>query len=398
MDDPGHSAQHLILGGGLAGGLIALALADVGRGAGVVLVDQDAALGGNHTWSFHDTDLDSEGHRLVADLVTHRWPRQQVRFPGYERTMQSGYSTISSEQFGLVLAHRLRDAGVRIHLRRRVSGFEADGGVRLDDGTTLAGALVIDARGPASPGSLQAGGYQKFVGLELELASDGPWAVPLLMDATVPQVDGYRFTYVLPFSRRRVLVEDTVYSNNALMDEAAFEKNIRAYLQRSGVVVARVLRREKGVLPLPVRKGGEELDHQQARHAAGNAAPMAVGYEGGFFHAVTGYSLPMAVRVALAVARSRAPEQARNAVAEIGRQRDVQHRFGRLLNRLMFRAMAPQRRWTAFERFYRLPEATISRFYAGRSTWTDQARVLVGRPPAGVSWMHLIGARRREAQ
>ena len=30
-------------------------------------------------------------------------------------------------------------------------------------------------------------------------------------------------------------------------------------------------------------------------------APLAVGYRGGFFHPVTGYSLPLAARVALAV-------------------------------------------------------------------------------------------------
>jgi len=35
-------------------------------------------------------------------------------------------------------------------------------------------------------------------------------------------------------------------------------------------------------------------------------------------------------------------------------------------------------------RFYRLPEALIERFYAGRSTPADMARVLMGKPPVPV--------------
>ena len=51
--------HYVIVGGGLAGNLAALALGERGR-ARVTLLEQDQALGGNHTWSFHDGDLDRE--------------------------------------------------------------------------------------------------------------------------------------------------------------------------------------------------------------------------------------------------------------------------------------------------------------------------------------------------
>ena len=221
------------------------------------------------------------------------------------------------------------------------------------------------------------------MGLELTLASDGPWTRPLLMDATVSQSDGYRFVYLLPFSARRVLVEDTTYSSGPLLDAFEVERRILAYATAHGATVAGVLRREMGVLPLP-------LDGRIDRPRAG--LPIAVGYRGGFFHPVTGYSLPLAARVALAVARARAPEETRTAVRAVADQLEPQRRFGQLLNRLMFEAMPPASRWTALDRFYRLPEATIARFYASASTWGDRARILVGRPPAGLSWRHLLGA------
>lgn len=374
----------LIVGGGLAGGLIALALARAGRGHQVVLVEQDRQLGGNHTWSFHHTDLDDVGRALVADLVSQSWPRQSVRFPGHERVIESGYSTITSQQFARVLAVQLREAGVRLLLGRTVVAVGSSV-VRLADDKVLHGQLVIDARGPVRESDGWAGGFQKFVGLELELTSDGPWTDPLLMDATVPQVGGYRFTYVLPFSPRHVLLEDTIYSRDPVLDVEGCARGIHHYAARHGASVGRVIRREIGVLPLPT--GGLS--------SAAGAGAVCVGYRGGFFHDVTGYSLPLAVRVALAVAQARTPEDARRAIDGLSSGLRSQHRFGRLLNRLMFDAMPAARRWTAFDRFYHLPDATIARFYASQSTWGDRARVLVGRPPSGVSWAHLLSGGRR---
>src|SRR5262245_39794142 len=106
-------AHHLILGGGLAGGLAALALAQAGRGAAVVLVGRDGRLGGNHTWSFHDTDLDDDQRRLVAPLVAHHWPRHVVRFPGRERVIETGYASFTGDDLARVVTERLRAAGAR---------------------------------------------------------------------------------------------------------------------------------------------------------------------------------------------------------------------------------------------------------------------------------------------
>ncbi len=45
-------ADIAILGGGLAGGLIALALRKARPDCTLLLVEQDHVLGGNHVWSF----------------------------------------------------------------------------------------------------------------------------------------------------------------------------------------------------------------------------------------------------------------------------------------------------------------------------------------------------------
>ena len=57
----------------------------------------------------------------------------------------------------------------------------------------------------------------------------------------------------------------------------------------------------------------------------------------------------------------------------------------RFLNRLLFTGVSPATRYTVFQRFYRHPLPTIARFYAGRTTRRDRARMVVGKPPRGFS-------------
>ncbi|WP_254605229.1 lycopene cyclase family protein, partial [Sphingomonas bacterium] len=45
------------------------------------------------------------------------------------------------------------------------------------------------------------------------------------------------------------------------------------------------------------------------------------------------------------------------------------------------RAAAPAERHRVFARFYRLDPRLIDRFYAGKSTMMDKARILSGKPP-----------------
>ena len=107
----------------------------------------------------------------------------------------------------------------------------------------------------------------------------------------------------------------------------------------------------------------------------------SAGMRAGLFHPTTGYSLPEAVRLADAIAAMPSLESA--PLAAWVRRRAVKtwhqgRRFFRLLNRMLFRAAEPERRFHVLEQFYRLPEETLGRFYAGRLS--DKAGS--SRPPA----------------
>jgi hypothetical protein len=80
-------------------------------------------------------------------------------------------------------------------------------------------------------------------------------------------------------------------------------------------------------------------------------------------------------------ARPRAPALFA-AIRDEARQEWRRQRFFRLLNRMLFLAGSPDRRWRVMQRFYRLPASLIARFYAGRLSLGDKAR-LVSRQAAG---------------
>ncbi len=373
------SFDLVLVGGGLQNALVALAVLERRPDAAVALVERGERLGGNHTWSFHAGDLPHSLAAAVEPAVSARWPAYWVHFPGMQRRIDRAYATISSERMHAVVTERFgRSARAKLFLGAEVVEVRAES-VRLADGRELTAPLVIDARGPGAPqGEV---GYQKFLGLELELEAPLPSSTarePVVMDATVEQRDGYRFVYTLPFSPTRVLVEDTYYSDGPELDLPVLRERVRSYATAAGMRIARVLREETGVLPLPLR-WTERADSSEV------PGPIVGGYAGGWFHPTTGYSLPCAARFAECVAAHVDDLPAlRRALSTLRSGHVTQARFFTRLNAMLFRAFPLDQRWRPLERFHRLPEATVERFYAMQTTAADRARIVLGRPPVGV--------------
>lgn len=363
------TSDIVIVGGGLAGGLLALKLADARPEYSVTLLERGPQPGGVHTWSFHDSDLDAAQRRWVSRFTEATWPRHAVRFPAYARTVECGYAAVRSPTFARVLAETL---GPRLRCGIAATWLTSDR-VGLAGGDVLHAGLVIDARGARAARVPVA--WQKFVGLDLELASPHALSHPMLMDATVPQEDGFRFLYVLPWTATRVLVEDTRYSDRGDIDIDRLRRDVHEYARRQGWRVAAVVSEEIGALPLPL---GGRFDE-----AWPDDGVVRVGVGAGLGHPTTGYSLPDAVATAdfLALRDLRDPVGVYRSMRRFARTRWDARAFYRLLNRLLFRAAAPERRAAVLEHFYRKPPAVIARFYAGQLTAGDRLRIFCGRPP-----------------
>lgn len=373
----------LIMGGGLSGCLIALALAKHCPALDVRLIEAKETLGGNHVWSFFESDVDQANRWLVAPLIVQRWASHEVRFPTYRRVIDQPYCSITSVRLDAVVRATLMPERIIhdqveevTHHSDAQPGVGAPCLVLLRGGRTVAATQIIDARGAGDLGTLSLG-YQKFVGQMLHVAEGHGLNGPIIMDATVDQAEGYRFVYCLPFSATDVFVEDTYYTNDAALDVAAITQRIAAYAAAQGWEAVPTGHLETGIVPVVC--GG---DFEAYVASTGDDSPK-VGVRAGLFHALTGYSLPDAVRLAcdmpsLITAHGLSFS---SVLKQRARAHWRQNSYFRMLATMLFHAAAPAERYRIFERFYKLSPLLIARFYAGRSTYRDKLRVLIGRPP-----------------
>jgi lycopene beta-cyclase len=370
------SCDVAIVGAGLAGGMIALALKAKHPALDVRLIDAAPVVGGNHLWSFFGSDVTHADRWIVAPLVVHAWQGYDVRFPAHERTIDATYYSIESSKLDREVRRVL--PAEALMLGRKVSGASATA-VVLADGDRIEATGVIDARGPGDLSLLDLA-WQKFLGRELALSVPHGSPRPMVMDATIPQIDGYRFVYCLPFSAKRMFVEDTYYSDTPDLDIPVLGARIDEYVTARGWSVESVVREESGVLP--VAMGGDF----EAYWRSGGARVAKAGMRAGMFHPTTGYSLPDAVRTAsmLASLGDFSGAKLHDATHAMARATWKSRGFYRMLDTMLFRAAEPEERYRILERFYRLSPSLIGRFYAGRSTLSDKARVLTGKPPVPI--------------
>lgn len=364
----------ILVGAGLANGLIALRLRQQRPSLRVLMLESGAQAGGNHTWSFHLTDLNAQQLAWIDPLVSRRWQGYSVRFRQHHRQLRGGYASVLSDNFA---QHLQATFGSDLQCGVEVTSLTSTT-VTLADGRVLQAAAVIDGRG-ANPGTHLTLGYQAFVGQMLRTTKPHGLTRPIIMDAKVAQGEGYRFVYVLPFDQDVVLVEDTHYIDSAQPDLDALRGNITGYVHAQGWSVAEVVREEQGVLPITL--AGDP--HAFWRERAGQPCS---GLRAGLFHPTTGYSLLEAVRLAELIADLPVLEAEPMSAAIQSHAAACWRRQGffRGLNRMLFLASRPQDRWQVMQRFYALPEPLIERFYAGHSTLRDKLRILAGKPPVPV--------------
>ncbi len=380
------SFNYIIVGGGLQAALIVKALRHYQSTASILLIEKAEMLCGNHTWSFHASDVPNSASCWVGGLPIKSWEGYTVEFPGLKRRVGLKYCSLQSADVRQAISNMAGDEdeneslvnGHSLELLTGTSATKVDStSVETADGQLFNAELVIDCRGLTRDQMAEdvRCGYQKFHGFEIQLSQEWASRDPVLMDARISQADGFRFLYVLPLNNRRVLIEDTCFSDNPRLQRADCLRSMKRYLEDRSVSSFEIVREEQGCLPMPYSKNFQPQ----------LADPLRGGYAGGWFHAATGYSFPLAVRFADAVA-SIPPHEAPQRILRLARQNQFQARFARFLNRLLFRAVKADQRWQIFRRFYRaMPDPAIERFYAHQFTRLDAARMIIGAPPRGLT-------------
>jgi lycopene beta-cyclase len=355
----------LIAGGGLAGCLAALAIAKARPEIPLLLVEEGESFGGSHIWSFYDEDVAEEDRWLLDPLGAQAWQGYYVSFPGQSRKFKAGYNSVRSAQLDAAVRAALRPDQYR--LGTKVVAVR-DNELVLLGGEKIKADGALDARGAANLSMLELG-WRKFVGREFLFARPHKVDRPVLMDATVEQMDGFRFFQCLPFNETRMLIEDCRYSDNPDLAADAAER-IDAYIELRGWKKRRIQREEQGALPVAL--GGDFGGFWRV----GGARVAKLGLRGGFFHPTTGYTLPDAVRTAVMLSQQRDFTGAmlhdlfEQEAAALWRKREAYRAF----NSALFQA-PPEDRRAVFEAFYELDPALISRFHSGGLGMLDRMKL-----------------------
>ena len=351
---PPRDADVLVVGAGMAGLSLAVALAERGFDGRVLLVDA------REDWDVDDRTWCSfaVGPHPFVGAVAHRWARVRVREGGRERLLDVGrtpYVHVPARDFYRAAFARLGSAK-RFVVRGgvRVDGLVPEpGGVRAE---TSAGVLrarwAFDARPALPPPGGTPRLFQHFRGffVRTEAPRFEP-GVATLMDFDVDQGRGLRFRYVLPFAADRALVEDTYFTETTFPIGEALLEDLGAHV---------VEREEGGVIPMtvdrfPVRPGIRRI-----------------GLAGGVAKPSTGYAFEFAQRdaaqIADALVRGAPPPPFR-------RQAFLDEVFLGVLARDPAEAPA-----LFYRLFDRNPPARLVRFLSERATPLDHLGVMASLP------------------
>ncbi len=376
----------IIVGAGLSGLLTAWRCLDVNPDLSIEIIEASDRIAGDHTWSFNLTDVAENLRDWIKPFIAYRWDSYDVKFPKRERTLDIVYCTGNSDTLRACVQPHIESGRLKLRLKTSVETLGPDH-VVLKGGEKLRAKCVLDARG-FEPNDDVFLGYQKFVGHVIKTKTPHGLKRPIIMDATVEQLGGYRFVYCLPYSETELLVEDTYYTDGPELRSQVVDARIKDYIRdRLGVDHYELVRREKGVLPITLAVDetyGTDVSMEKTE-------AVRLGMTGGYYHAVTGYSLPEAVKSANVVCDMIAKHKpdfgpaVRHEMAYHRVDHYHEEKFLRLLNRMLFRAAKPERRYAVLERFYGLSEGIVERFYRNRLSKKDKLRILSGKPPVPVT-------------
>ncbi|NDE16838.1 hypothetical protein EBZ80_18085 [bacterium] len=286
-----------IVGGGLAGMMRADVLADAlandpSLDLRVAIIDPEPDALRRKT--FAAWRLKSSLPHRYSVCVENRWDRFRIVSADGSNVVEKPFDPYCYERIpgDRIFAHidarlradkrfvRIVDRVVGIHESFAGSAGEGRASIRLASGQCVTATRVLSSVTRGNPEVLQ-----YFLGFEIETTSDYfDSNIVDLMDFRVPQEGDVRFVYILPFSRRRALVEFTVFSPNRMADEAC-EKILRHYIaSRLELPAFKILSVESGAIPMsvstepafPARDPGSMID--------------VIGGAGGMVKPSTGYS------------------------------------------------------------------------------------------------------------
>jgi len=373
----------VIVGGGFAGIITAMKLLAAKPDRHIVLIETAEKLAGDQTWFFHESELNNtDSLTWLSPVISKEWSECSYQFPRFSSSRAGRCFAIRSEDLRRIANERFGDD---IYLNGRATCL-SESHVELEGGRIIAARCVLDASGmgTTNPGvsSGALSGFQKSISLEVELESTHDLVAPVVIDATCPQLDGFRYYQLLPWSDTRLQVSEIYYSDSSDINRERIFRSIRSFINRKGWKIRKELREETRAVALPLTSS------YLTSSIGGEALP--IGRHGGYFHATLGSSVADSVQIAefLGTVDDLTTQNARDGLVLLRRPWLKKQRFFRLINRWLFYATEPALRYVLMQKIFEQREDVIQRFVSAQTTLIDRYRVLRTFPP--VPWERFL--------
>jgi len=276
--------DYIIAGAGCAGLSLVMHMIRSGKfnDKKILIVDKDQKNKNDRTWCFWEIDKG-----LFEPVVKHRWSKAWFHGKEFSRSLDLGpyeYKLISGiDLYKYCFEEFARHSNIEVRFGNISSiTSEKEKAVVIIDGASVTARYIFSSILFAKPSIAPKEIYllQHFKGWVIETEQDhfDPDEATL-MDFRTDQSMGTTFIYIMPFSKRKALIEYTLFSDS-LLTPARYDEGLEQYIRNILKIPAyKKIEEEFGIIPM--------TDHKFPGHD-GNV--INIGTAGGQTKASSGYT------------------------------------------------------------------------------------------------------------
>lgn len=274
---------YVIVGGGMAGLQLASRMNDdvFFKGKKIAIIDPDDKVQNDKTWCFWEKDSGGWDH-----LIHKSWQKGKFISSDIEKDLELApysYKMLRSLDFYEAIRSRLKESSDIFFIKDRITKIDPVTRTAIGKKDNYTATHFFDSRPPENPQDhiKSAFIYQHFKGWYIETEDHvfDP-EVFTMMDYRIKHKESSSFTYVLPITTKKALVEFTFFTPY-LTSDRIYDDYLEKYIKEILDIEAfSVTEEEKGMIPMT----------DYPFHLENTAKVTKIGTAGGWVKASSGYS------------------------------------------------------------------------------------------------------------
>lgn len=273
--------DYIIAGGGMAGLSLAFYLHESSlRDKKILVIDRALKTTNDHTWCFWEKEKSA-----FEQIVFHRWKTLWFHGTnGFSKLLDADeyeYKMIRAADFYKFIFDKITKNPNIEFLQAEIQRVENATVETAQESFTAKKFIFDSATRKNYDNPKYRNLWQHFLGWQIKTENDVfNSSEPTLFDFRVEQKKECRFVYILPFSKRRALIEFTIFSDNILAQNE-YETNLRKYIRETlKIENYKITETERGIIPM------SDQPHEEFP----SPKIIRIGTAGGFVKPSTGYS------------------------------------------------------------------------------------------------------------